>query len=276
MPTRARTPHLREWRLLPLFAALIFAVTCAAGCSVPEAHAIVGGTSANTDQNPWVVAITTDGGDFFCGGTLVRGNKVVTAAHCVTSNTLGRSSAKMPSSLRVVAGRTDLRTDDGQVANVSSIWVEPGFRDVGEGGDVAVLTLDTALPYQPATLVAQGDTADYAPGTNARVLGWGRIGENADPSQTLMSLIVPILSNQQCGQDAQNSGSAFHADSMVCAGYQNGGKDACAGDSGGPLLVGDRLIGVVSFGEGCAEPGKPGVYTRLSSYSKEVSAQLNK
>ncbi|MBV9845385.1 MAG: serine protease [Kutzneria sp.] len=270
---------LREYLTVPGLrsAAVLAALLCAVSAPWPARPAqaqpsIVGGDGASTATSPWVVALTTDSDTFFCGGTLVAPDKVVTAAHCVTeSAATGAVLRKSPASLRVVAGRTDLRrTGEGVQARVSSVWVNPGFRDVSSGSDVAVLTLSGALPYRPLPLVETGDTASYRPGVKATVLGWGRTGEDEPASSTLRSVVVPIVADDVCAREE----SDFRADSMVCAGYQEGGRDACSGDSGGPMVVDGRLVGVVSWGDGCARAGKPGVYTRLSRYRDAVAAQL--
>jgi len=205
---------------------------CAGSLGAAPAHAgnasprIVGGDDASTTTTPWVVALTTDGGSFFCGGTLVAPTKVVTAAHCVTQAlATGGMTTKSPSSLRVVAGRTDLRGRDGLQLRIASVWADPGFRDVGTGRDVAVLTLTRSVPYRTLPLVAAGDTAGYQPGVVATVLGWGRVGETAGPSPTLKSVQVPVVSDQTCATEE----SDFDAGSMVCAGYPQGGQAPAAG-----------------------------------------------
>jgi secreted trypsin-like serine protease len=237
---------------------------------VPPAGAIVGGGTASTASHPWVVALTTADGRFFCGGTLVAARSVVTAAHCASERTPVGVQPTAPRDLRVVAGRTDLRdTGTGRDVPVVRVWVRPGFQDVTGGGDVAVLTLAAPLPGA-LPLVDADDTASYAPGTSADVLGWGRTGEQDPPSPVLREVRVPVVADADCARQDQG----YDAASMVCAGVPEGGRDACEGDSGGPMVVGGRLVGVVSWGDGCARPGEPGVYTRLSRYRAELNPQL--
>ncbi|GAA1991686.1 serine protease [Amycolatopsis minnesotensis] len=219
---------------------------------------IVGGGKASIDDYPYAVYLADSNGNQFCGAVLVDRSAVATAAHC--------AKAYPRADLRVVAGREDKRTSAGAVSTVSSVWVDPAFREPGQGNDIAVLKLPWALPFEPAKLPGSADRSLYDEGTKATVLGWGRVADNGARSDYLRSAVVPVVSDRSCAGSYSN----YDPKSMVCAGYPQGGIDACQGDSGGPLMVGDTLIGIVSYGEGCAAPNRPGVYTRVSSYLDEI------
>ncbi|PXY26187.1 serine protease [Prauserella sp. PE36] len=220
---------------------------------------IVGGTDASIADHPYAVYLVDERENQFCGGTLVAADTVITAAHCAV--------AVRSSELGVVAGRQDKRGADGMRFDVRRVWVAPDYEDPTTGDDIAVLTLAGSAPYRPARVAGPQDEALYAPGTMATVLGWGRLSEGGEKSDTLRSARVPVMDDLSCGQ----SYGTYDPQTMLCAGYPEGGVDACQGDSGGPLVVGDTLIGVVSWGDGCAQAGKPGVYTRVSSYVEDVS-----
>ncbi|MEU1528840.1 S1 family peptidase [Streptomyces fagopyri] len=244
-------------------AAAAAALLCAPG-AVAAPRPIVGGTTTTTTAYPFMMQITDASQNQFCGGTLVAANKVVTAAHCMAGETT--------SSVRVVGGRTYLDGTNGTVGKVSRIWVHPGYTDATNGDDVAVLTLSTSMPYTPAPYVAPTGTGVYAAGTTARIVGWGTTSENGGSSDQLRTATVPTVSDAGC----RNSyGSGYLASDMVCAGYTDGGTDTCQGDSGGPLLIGGVLAGITSWGNGCAEAGYPGVYTRLTTFSNLVRAQID-
>ncbi|MFJ4736780.1 S1 family peptidase [Streptomyces sp. NPDC088770] len=239
----------------------------AAALTAPSAAAaprpVVGGTATTTAEYPFVMQITDAAGAQFCGGTLVAPTKVVTAAHCVVG--------EIADNMRVVGGRTRLDGTDGTVGEVSGVWFDPKYTDAAGGGDVAVLTLKSPMPYATASYVSPAGTGVYAPGMTARVLGWGTTRENGGSSDELRTAAVPVMSDSDC---RDSYGSDFVASDMVCAGYTSGGVDTCQGDSGGPLLIGGVLAGITSWGDGCAEAGRPGVYTRLASFSSLVTEQV--
>jgi trypsin len=261
-------------RRLARFGAALALATCVSGLAdlptagaTPSAHQaapfVVGGTDASTADYPYVVALTTSDGFQFCGGSLAAPDKVVTAAHCTTGES--------PSAIRVVAGRTRLSGSDGTVAGVTSIWVHPSYTDATNGYDVSVLTLDRDLPYATVPLASAADADLYRAGTQSTILGWGLTSEGAsDTSDTLQRASVPLTTDAYCS----NAYSDYDSTAMVCAGLPQGGVDTCQGDSGGPLVAGGKLIGITSWGQGCAEAGYPGVYTRVRSYYDDIHAQL--
>ncbi|MGW0626514.1 S1 family peptidase [Streptomyces sp. NPDC002758] len=230
--------------------------------AVPEP--IVGGSTTTTTSYPFMMQITDASQNQFCGGTLVTPKKVVTAAHCMVGETTG--------SVRVVGGRTYLNGTNGTVSRVSKIWINPNYTDANNGDDVAVLTLSTSMPYTTASYVSSSQTSLYAAGTTARILGWGTTSESGSSSNQLRTATVPIVSDSGC---RSSYGSDFVQSDMVCAGYSSGSVDTCQGDSGGPLLIGGVLAGITSWGEGCAEAGYPGVYTRLTTFSNLVTTQVD-
>ncbi|MDR7300681.1 S1 family peptidase [Haloactinomyces albus] len=224
---------------------------------------IVGGQPADITEYPWVVYLTNVQGVQFCGGTIVRATKIVTAAHCV--------AGKMPAAVRVVAGRQDKQTAAGTVARVGGIWIHPDYRSPLEGADVAVLTLVERIPRQSLPPASPQDGELYRAGTRATVLGWGATSEDGSTSRVLRKVTVPVVGDAECSEAYP---SRYSSRVMMCAGLPQGGVDGCQGDSGGPLVAGGRLIGIVSWGRGCARPGSPGVYTRVLTYHQDIRQQL--
>jgi trypsin len=223
---------------------------------------IVGGSRASIADHSYAVYLTTADGYQYCGGTLVDDNKVVTAAHC--------ADGSKPADIVVVAGREDKNSQAGTTSAVRKIWVHPDFTDVRSGADVAVLTLNRRLPYDSIHTAGADDKDLYEPGAVGTILGWGRIAAAGEPSRFLLKAEVPVIADASC----RKSYPSFKPAGMVCAGLAEGGVDSCQGDSGGPLVVNGRLAGITSWGEGCAAPGRPGVYTRIATYAKELDEQI--
>ena len=112
---------------------------------------------------------------------------------------------------------------------------------------------------------------EYPAGTMCTVAGWGTTSEGGSLARSLMKVDVPIVSVEDC-KDAYGQNDI--GDGMICAGYDEGGKDSCQGDSGGPLMCGHGLDGIVSWGYGCAQPGFPGVYTKTASFLSWLQAHM--
>jgi trypsin len=228
----------------------------------PAEPYVVGGESASTTDYPWVVALTTPAGESaYCGGALVTPDRVVTAAHCVSGYVLAN--------IRVVAGRTDLRSDEGEERTVLRAWLHPDYQSPTEGADVAVLFLDRAVSY--GTVPLETDQDAYVPGLPGTILGWGYTSESGPSSPVLRSAAVSLVADSDCAATFQE----FDPETMVCASAPDGRMDACYGDSGGPLIADGRLIGIISWGSGCARQGTPGVYTRVAFYAAAIDAQLD-
>ena len=271
--TAAKRERSRTGRLL--LAAVLVAtantssVTATADASPDPAPTprTVGGSETPTSSAPWAVALT-DNGQHFCGGTLISATKVVTAAHCALDATTNQPRSL--ETLHAITGRDDLRSDRGQDSQIDRMWTHPEYAGYSGGKDIAVLTLRAPVLAPPLPMTGENDDTPYRPGTPGHVYGWGRTGESEPPSPVLRSVDVPVLPSDEC----QRAYPEFSPQAMFCAGVPQGGRDACAGDSGGPYVVNGRLAGIVSYGTGCGRPGYPGVYTRVASFSHEIAAQL--
>ena len=240
---------------------------------------VVGGFPIDVSQAPWTVALSsrdrfrgTRAGQF-CGGVAIARTTVLTAAHCMTEDVLGAPPDRVRD-LKVIAGRTDLLSDEGQEIAVREVRVNPGFDSATNSGDFAVVTLAEPLPQSAVIGMAGSGDAAYKPGTKALVTGWGDLTGGGAYAHRLHAANVHVLADDRCSR-AYPGGpeGVYRAGSMLCAGEAAGGPDACQGDSGGPLVADGRLIGLVSWGSGCGRPGSPGVYTRISEVVRALASE---
>jgi secreted trypsin-like serine protease len=250
-----------------LTVASLGAVAVAGSASADEPQPrIVGGTLAHTADTPWAIQLSNSGSPDstgeWCGSTLVAADKIVTAAHC---------AQEAASTYTAVQGRDVLSdTSGGKESKISKIWVDPEYGKVS-GHDVAVLTLATPFDGVP-TLALETDKAADKAGAASVVFGWGET-EGTGPADTFQKVDVPVIGDAYCEKAYASEG--YTADGEICAGYEEGGKDSCQGDSGGPLVLNGRLFGVVSWGVGCADAGKPGVYAEVATYAAELQVQID-
>ncbi|WP_406342064.1 S1 family peptidase [Streptomyces sp. NBC_00648] len=265
-----RRPTVRALRGALALTAAATAVPLAVPVPAAADSVVIGGTTASVEDNPYAVALssrTRFGGTRagqFCGGAVVAPTKVVTAAHCLSKEVLGANGVR---DLKVIAGRSQLRSSKGQEVVVRDTWVNPGYNPVSNAGDIAVLTLASALPESYVIGLAGPRDAAYAPGTAATVYGWGDTSGRGSYASALRSSRVQVLADGVCERAYPgNTEGEYLGATMLCAGDPRGGHDACQGDSGGPLVAGGRLIGLVSWGSGCGQAESPGVYTRISAF----------
>ncbi|MEU6600835.1 serine protease [Streptomyces flaveolus] len=251
-------------------AATVTAIPMVSAVPAVADSVVVGGFPIDVSQAPWTVALASRdrfGGmraGQFCGAVAIGRTTVVTAAHCLTEEVLGAPPNRVRD-LKVIAGRTDLLSEQGEEIAVREIRLNPAYDVTTNSGDFAVLGLSGPLPQSAVvTMAGAGDPA-YAPGKQAMVSGWGDTTGGGAYAHRLHAARVRVLPDEMCARAFPGGpDGAYRAATMLCAGEAGGGPDACQGDSGGPLVAGGRLIGLVSWGSGCGQPGLPGVYTRVS------------
>jgi trypsin len=244
--------------------------TCLAALAVtaafaPSAHAIVGGQDASEGEYPYVAHITIDKA-FGCTGTLVDATHVVTAGHCssLTGVALATPIGQPGQLIDVQLNSIRAHEGEGQSAAVSQVFVHPDYIFLNDMSyDVAVLELAEPVNLPTVKVAGASEEGLWSAGTMATIAGFGLTEENGDPPAVLQEAQVPITTDAY----AANAYSSFENQTQIGAGYPQGGVDSCQGDSGGPLFVsgpsGFRLAGDTSYGDGCAQPGKPGIYGRV-------------
>ncbi|GAV06492.1 hypothetical protein RvY_16469-2 [Ramazzottius varieornatus] len=254
---------------------------------------IVNGVTVPSGGMPWACALVQYGGQF-CGCTVIDKQYVLTAGHCVE----GSSEALLKTTTKVYLGTTNLLTAtaaNGNIKGISRVISHPQY-DVPEGStnnDVALIKLDSPIAawsntLMPACLPTQPQNASkVATGSKNReigyVTGWGTLYENqrsggqiGSGSDNLQQTSIELFSAADC--KALLAGYTI-TDKMLCGGYDAGTYDSCQGDSGGPMVTQSdkgtiELTGVVSWGIGCAEAGKPGIYADVYALSPWITATM--
>ncbi|MGW6746664.1 serine protease [Streptomyces sp. NPDC055025] len=222
----------------------------------PVAPPVVGGTRAAQGEFPFMVRLSMG-----CGGALYSPTVVLTAAHCVSAS--GNNT-----SITATAGVVDLNSTSAIKVRSTKVLRAPGYN--GAGKDWALIKL--AQPINLPTLKI-ATTTQYNTGTFT-VAGWGAATEGGAQQRYLLKASVPFVSDASCNS---SYGGDIIASEEICAGYAQGGTDTCQGDSGGPMFRKDSAgafiqVGIVSWGNGCARPNYPGVYTEVSTFASAIAS----
>ena len=239
---------------------------------------IIGGKDAQSGAWPFAVFFMHHG-DNQCGGSLIAPEWVLTAAHCIGSEDNNPNE--------VVLGLIDLTTEEGERIGVDKIFVHPAFipnDNSNLDNDIALIHLKEPSKQKPVSLITPAGMSNVeSSNTVLTVIGWGLLSTTLNPpdfqpdiSAILQQVNVEFISRTICnGTDWYNGDITPNE---FCAGFESGGKDSCGGDSGGPILVNDsgtvKQVGIVSWGSGCAEERKPGVYTRIANYNGWIADMM--
>jgi secreted trypsin-like serine protease len=230
--------------------------------AAPPSGAVVGGGPASPGEYPAVARIVY--GPFLCTGTLIAPDTVLSAGHCssVTGAAIATPASWPPQAIDVRIGGQ--RRGEGEQVPVQSVVMHENYLAT-MGYDISLLKLASPSSKVPVKVAGAAETGIWSPGALETIVGWGATEEDGSPPDVLQEAQVPVTTDQYCS-DAYDGD--FESQTMVCAGFPEGGVDTCQGDSGGPMFgrapSGElRVVGTTSWGEGCARPGKPGVYGRV-------------
>uniref|UniRef100_A0A8C5WJB5 Peptidase S1 domain-containing protein n=1 Tax=Leptobrachium leishanense TaxID=445787 RepID=A0A8C5WJB5_9ANUR len=246
------------------------------GSPVISSHA-VDGMDAVYGEWPWQVAVLEE--DVFnCGGSLINDQWVLSAAHCF----------RHPEYYTVSLGMYQLKASIPHrfTVEVKKIIKHPLYTMTGDAGDIALVKLVNPVTFtdyiQPICL--PGASVTLPSGMECWVTGWGTrsYGEDIPEVHTLHAVMTPLIDSTNCDLLHHIGSSVSSAVPLiqrneVCAGYIEGGKDSCQGDSGGPLVCEVKGIwiqaGVVTWGEGCGFPYRPGVYALVPAYESWIKKE---
>ncbi|KAM4044064.1 transmembrane protease serine 2 isoform 1-T2 [Anomaloglossus baeobatrachus] len=245
-------------------------IDCGQSTKQASSTRIVGGTAAKSGDWPWQVSLQI-GQSHVCGGSIITPDWIVTAAHCVE----GRYSYAPV--WTVYAG--SIQKSGGLPYYVERVISHPNYDTETKNNDIALMKLKTSLSFTNNNIKPVCLPNDEMPWTSAQscwISGWGHTYQGGSTSNVLMAANIPLISSAVCNTPSVYNGVI--TSTMICAGYLSGGVDTCQGDSGGPLVTKTNslwwLVGDTSWGSGCAQRNKPGVYGNVTVFLEWIYNQM--
>ncbi|UJR14619.1 hypothetical protein I4U23_001613 [Adineta vaga] len=258
---------------------------------------IIGGIESIPHSWPWIVSIRLASTNSpFCGGSLITDRYILTAAHCFYDDfkKIGNKMITIMKSRYVFVIGAHYSTEKNTYLNshlrlsAKAILLHPQYDTRTKINDIALVELNRPVDLADKTIgficlpmatlrypkIFPPDRADSV------AIGWGRIREDSlgRASRTLLQVDLPVQSPYIQPSDCADQ--IYDPEKQFCAGVPQGGKDTCQGDSGGPLMLTYnrtwQIIGITSYGEGCARAHKPGVYTRISVYRDWINETISR
>uniref|UniRef100_A0A8D0G898 matriptase n=1 Tax=Sphenodon punctatus TaxID=8508 RepID=A0A8D0G898_SPHPU len=229
---------------------------------------IVGGLNSDIGEWPWQVSLHAKGQGHICGASLISDRWLVSAAHCFQdASGIRYSDPGLWTAYMGLHDQSDRNNAKVQQKSIKSIIYHKGFNDFTYDYDIAVLELQSPITFtnEIRAICLPDPTHDFPAGKDIWVTGWGATIEGGVGATILQKAEIRVVNQTTCNTLLNNQMTSR----MMCVGVLTGGIDACQGDSGGPLTSVETnsrmfLAGVVSWGDGCAQRNKPGVYTRVS------------
>lgn len=236
--------------------------------SVIAGNKIVNGKNALEGAWPWQASMQWRG-QHSCGATLISKRWLLSAAHCFNKR---NSSQDWTVNFGTIINKPRLKR------KVQNIILHENYSSPGVHDDIALVQLAEEVSFTKYVRRICLPEAEMKLSENDSVVvtGWGALSMGGPFPLVLQQAFLKIIDNKNC--NAPYALSGLVSDTMLCAGFMSGDADACQNDSGGPLVYPDsrniwHIIGIVSWGDGCAKKNKPGVYTRVTSYRNWITSK---
>ncbi|KAG3276533.1 transmembrane protease serine 11E [Ictidomys tridecemlineatus] len=236
--------------------------------SSTESLRIVGGTEVEEGEWPWQASLQWDG-THRCGATLINSTWLVSAAHCFR---MYKDPSRWTASFGVTIQPPKMKK------GLRRIIVHEKYKYPSHEYDISLAELSSPVPYTNAVhrICLPDATHEFHPGDEMFVTGFGVLQTDGYTQNHLRQVQVNLIDSKICNKPQAYNGVI--TSTMLCAGSLKGKRDACQGDSGGPLVSSDArdiwyLAGIVSWGDECGQPNKPGVYTRVTAFRDWITSK---